>query len=318
MTASDPSSRPLRRPVLAVLAATLLLAALPSAAERVALTFDDLPVNGALAPGTTEDSIARETIAVLKARHVPAVYGFVNGARLEDHPAGAEALRLWVAAGFDLANHTYGHHDLGEVSVERFVEDIRQNEPLLDLLQPPARTRWFRYPYLREGDTLAKRDEVRAALAARGYRIAQVTLDYEDYLWNSAYARCVARPDPATVAWLHRSYRELAAGYLDAGRAAARELVGRPIDHVLLLHLGAYSATILPELLDLLERKGFTLATLEEVSRDPIYALNPNLASRDGGTLLEQLLEARHQKFPAAPAKPYAALERACAPPPAS
>jgi hypothetical protein len=43
----------------------------------------------------------------------------------------------------------------------------------------------LRYPYLREGDTVEKRRAVRAYLQAHRYRLAQVTLDREDDLWNS-------------------------------------------------------------------------------------------------------------------------------------
>ena len=70
--------------------------------------------------------------------------------------------------------------------------------------------RWFRYPYLHEGDTLEKRRAVRAFLSTNGYRIAQTTLDFEDYLWNSAYARCWMRKDETSIQWLRESYRSAA------------------------------------------------------------------------------------------------------------
>ena len=43
-----------------------------------------------------------------------------------------------------------------------------------------------------------------------------------------------------------------------------------------LLHLGAFSSTILPDALDLLEKKGFTLVTLEEAESDPVYERDPD------------------------------------------
>ncbi|MBS0394311.1 MAG: polysaccharide deacetylase family protein, partial [Proteobacteria bacterium] len=281
-------------------------------AEPVALTFDDLPLNGTLVPGTSEVDVARAAIAVLRRQHVPPVVGFVNGAKLEGRPAAAAALRLWVDAGFAVGNHTYRHIDLSEVSAARFLEDAATNEPVLELLAGAAGTAWFRYPYLREGDTREKRDAVRAGLAARGYRIAQVTLDYEDYAWNSPYARCRAAGDAAALRWLRASYLETAAAYLDGARRAAQQAFGRPISHVLLLHLGAYSGEILPDLLALLRAKGYTLATLEEVARDPALASNPDWPSAGGGTLLEQWLEARAQPYPPVPPKPFAALEALC------
>src|SRR5262249_22656220 len=151
------------------------------------------------------------------------------------------------------------------------------------------------------GDDLDKRNAIRADLLSHGYRVAQVTLDYEDYLWNSPYARCVARGDHTAIAWLKSSYLDTAAAYIDADRAMARMVFGHAINHVLLLHLGAFTGEILPDLLKLLRDKGFTLATLEAVERDDAYRGNPNLASAQGGTLLEQWMETRGLASPSVP-----------------
>ena len=48
-----------------------LLIANVCSAQKVAITFDDLPLNGDLPPGVTRVQIARDTIALLKARHLP-------------------------------------------------------------------------------------------------------------------------------------------------------------------------------------------------------------------------------------------------------
>ena len=75
--------------------------------------------------------------------------------------------------------------------------------------------RWFRYPYLHEGDTLEKRRAVRAFLPTSGYRIAQTTLDFEDYLWNSAHARCwMRRRTTTSIEWLRESYRTAARDFI--------------------------------------------------------------------------------------------------------
>ena len=280
--------------------------------EGVALTFDDLPLNGDLPPGMSRVRIVDELLAILRARAVPQVYGFVNGVKLEGSADAAAALTRWAAGGQALGNHTYGHPDLHRTGVEEFIADVRRDEPVLELLDPGGPWRWFRYPYLREGETRAKRAEVRARLFERGYRIAEVTLDYEDYLWNSAHARCIAQGDAPSIARLRATYLQAAAAYLDAGRQASRRLFGRDIQHVLLLHLGSFSSTILPDLLDLLQAKGFTLVTLAEAESDPAYAADVDAASSFDGSLLEQLIDARGLEYPPVPAKPYRELEALC------
>jgi len=280
--------------------------------QKVAITFDDLPLNGDLPPEMTRVQIARDTIALLKARQAPPVYGFINAKKLEGNPDAAEALRIWAAAE-PFGNHTYGHMDLNANPAEAFEREIGENEPPLELLAAKDQNwHWLRYPFLREGDTVEKRRAVRGYLQAHGYRVAQVTLDWEDYLWNSAYARCVAKNDAPSMAWLRSSYLSIESSYLDLGRDLAKLVYGHDINHVLLLHLGAFSSTILPEALDLLEKKGFKPVTLEEAESDPAYAGDPDVGSRYGGTLLELWIEARKIKFPPVTPKPYKQLEEIC------
>jgi peptidoglycan/xylan/chitin deacetylase (PgdA/CDA1 family) len=290
----------------------LLLSVSVCLAQKVAITFDDLPLNGDLPPGVTRVQIARDALAVLKARHVPPAYGFINAKKLEGNPDAAEALKLWAATE-PIGNHTYGHMNLNLNPADAFDREIEENEPALELLAAKdGNWHWLRYPFLHEGDTVEKRRAVRAYLQAHGYRVAQVTLDWEDYLWNSAYARCEAKNDAQSIAWLKSSYLEIESSYLDLGRDLAKLVYGHDINHVLLLHLGAFSSAILPDALDLMQKKGFTLVTLEEAESDPVYEGDPDVGSKYGGTLLELWIEAKKVKFPAVMEKPYKQLQEIC------
>ncbi len=288
-----------------------------STAQKVAITFDDLPLNGDLPPGMTRVEIVGNTLAVLKIRHVPAVYGFVNAKKLEGNADAAAALKLWADTE-PVGNHTYAHMDLNANPAEAFESEIEEDEPVLELVaaeganEDAAKWHWFRYPFLREGDTVEKRRAVRAFLQAHQYRVAQVTLDWEDYMWNSAYARCVAKNDAKSIASLRSSYLETESAYLDLGREMAKLVYGHDINHVLLLHLGAFSSTILPDALDLLQKKGFQVVTLEEAQSDPAYATDPDAGSKYGGTLLEQWMDVKKIKYPAVKEKPYKAVQEAC------
>ncbi|MGA7401418.1 MAG: hypothetical protein WBW38_15435, partial [Candidatus Sulfotelmatobacter sp.] len=75
------------------------------AAQKLAITFDDLPRNGELPPGVTQEETAKNVVEILKKRHVPPVYGFINARKLEGNPDGAEALKMWAAAEL-VGNHT--------------------------------------------------------------------------------------------------------------------------------------------------------------------------------------------------------------------
>jgi peptidoglycan/xylan/chitin deacetylase (PgdA/CDA1 family) len=202
--------------------------------------------------------------------------------------------------------------DLEKNTAEAFERDIEEDEPVLELLDAKDNWRWLRYPYLHEGDTVEKRRAVRAYLKAHKYRIAQVTLDWEDYLWNFAYARCKAKNNAKSIEWLHSSYLSTASEFLDLGREQAKLIYGHEINYVLLMHLGAYSSTILPDALDLLKKKGFKLGTLEEAESDSIYEGDPDVGLHDAGTLLDQWMQVKQIKEPAHAEKPYKELENIC------
>jgi peptidoglycan/xylan/chitin deacetylase (PgdA/CDA1 family) len=308
-----------------VFLAALLLAICAQAADsaekpprlKVALTFDDLPLNGALPLGKKQSDFARDTIKVLKKHRIPPSHGFINANKLERNPDGALALRIWIEGGHPLANHTYSHIDFINTTVEEFQRDILRNEPALQLLQPRKSAdggdwRWFRYPYLHEGDTLEKRRAVRAFLAANGYRIAQTTLDFEDYLWNSAHARCWLKKDEASIQWLRASYLAAAREFTRFQVANSRAVFGRDIHHVMLLHLGSFSSHILPDLFELLDEEGLDIVTLEEAQKDAAYDYDPDVAAR-GGTLVELGMQAKNIPWPAAgPIKPREKLVTIC------
>ncbi len=306
----------------AVLMAAAFLCASAFAADaprlKVALTFDDLPLNGTLPLGARQSDFARDTVRVLKKHRIAPSYGFINANKLERNPDGARALRIWIEGGHPLANHTYSHIDFTKTPVEEFQREILRNEPALMLLQPREQEdekawKWFRYPYLHEGDTLEKRRAIRAFLADNGYRIAQTTLDFEDYLWNSANARCWMKQDAESIAWLRDSYRTAAREFIRFGRENSRAVFGRDIHHVMLLHLGSFSAHILPELFAILDEEGFDIVTLEEAQKDPVYDYDPDIAAPGGGTLTDLGMRAKNIPWPDnAPRKPRERLNQIC------
>jgi len=251
---------------------------------EVALTFDDLPAHAALPPGMSRVDVARSVIATLQAHHAPPTYGFVNAKRLSDEPASAEVLRRWRAAGHPLGNHAYSHMDLHASSAEAFEKDVVANEETLRTLMEGGDWHWFRFPYLHEGDTPEKRTSVARFLADHGYRVAEVTMSFDDWAYNDPYARCAAKNDLAAIEWMKQSYLRRAAQSVSAAQEAARLVYGHDIAHVMLLHIGAFQTVMLPTLLDLLDERGFRLVTLPEAQSDPAYAKDPGLPSRSPTT----------------------------------
>jgi peptidoglycan/xylan/chitin deacetylase (PgdA/CDA1 family) len=278
----------------------------------VALTFDDLPAAGSLPPGENRTRIAASLAAELRAKHLEGTYGFVNASKLQNDPDAQQALHVWVDGGMNIGSHTWSHISLTSNSAEAFEKDIALNEEALAAYAGGRDWHWFRYPFLWEGDTLDKRRAVRSYLREHGYRVAQVSLDFEDYAWNDAYARCAAKQDAAAIAWLKQSYLETATEYIRMGREEQQIAFGHEISNVILLHATAFTTLMLPDLVNLLRTQGFQFASLPDVEKDPAYALDPDAALKYGGTLPDQFMDSRHLPYPAFKPKPFARLKSVC------
>jgi lysophospholipase L1-like esterase len=269
-----------------------------TSAPKIALTFDDLPAHGPLPPGVTRAQIASKILGALKDAQVPATYGFVNGLMVERQPQDAAVLESWRASGNPLGNHSWSHMDLRKQAAEPFEADVNQNEPLLDKWMSNQDWHWFRYPYLAEGETREKRASIRSFLGQRGYRIAGVTMSFGDYQWNEPYARCRAKGDDQAVAFLESSFLAAADESIRYYRRLSSTLYGRDIPYVLLLHVGAFDAVMMPRLLELYESRGFTFVTLNDAERDEFYREDTDLHLPPGPDTLEEAMAERHLSLP--------------------
>jgi len=281
---------------------------------RIAVTVDDLPGPSSVPlAGASKRKIAREILKALKDNGVPQAYGFANGLPMERDHHAIDVLKDWLEAGYPIGNHTYSHLDLNKVTPQAYIADIEKLDKLLATLAPVsspiAQRRVFRYPYLDEGDTLAKRDEIRSYLAKNGYRIAEVTIDYFDWAWNAAYDRCEAQHDAKSIEWLREHVADSADSQLHRSRSLARYLFGRNVPQILLLHFGAFEALTLDATLKHLRQQGVKLISVDEALNDPAYCINPDFASPHGMGFLTQVESAR-KAWPGPQPDPRYAVDR--------
>jgi lysophospholipase L1-like esterase len=266
-----------------------LFAASPEPAPKIAITFDDLPAHGPLPPGETRMQVITKIIAALREANLPPTYGFVNAVALKQEPKNAAVLQAWRSGGNPLGNHGWSHMNLNQHSLEEFEQDVIQDEPALTTLMKDRDDdwHWFRYPFLAEGDTPEKRAAFRDFLRSRDYKIAAVTMSFGDYLWNDPYARCRTKGDSGAIAMLETSYLTAADEAVEYYRSVSHARYGRDIPYVLLMHVGAFDAEMLPRLLKLYRSKGFLFVTLPEAERDEFYRSATDLDLAAGVESLE-------------------------------
>jgi peptidoglycan/xylan/chitin deacetylase (PgdA/CDA1 family) len=278
----------------------------------VALTFDDVPAAGGLHLDETRAGIITRLIDELHANRLKGIYGFVNGTGISDDTDLQQALRLWLAAGMRIGNHTFTHPALDDTSAEAYIHDIAINEPTLRQYDPNGDWHWFRYPYLEEGNTIEKREAVRGWLQQHGYRVAQVTLNFQDDDWDDPYGRCLEKHDQTGIDWLKQSYMENAAEFIRLGREEQIVAFGHEVPNVLLLHETDFTTLMLPDLMKLLRSEGFRFAPIAKVERNHIYSLDPREPNPGGGSITNQVLDASHLPYPPFKPEPVDKLNSIC------
>jgi uncharacterized protein (TIGR02246 family) len=267
----------------------------PSAAAKAArpilVTVDDLPVAAGRLHSDQADreTITRGLLSALARHRVPAL-GFVIWGQVSG-PADESLLARWLAGGHELGNHSFGHLDFSRTEIEPYAADVEKGRAGLQAFLDPrgARCRFFRFPFLDEGDSEDKLLGMRRALEEAGQRAVPVTIDNQDWSFEEPFVGAVRRGD-------RRGAREIASDYQAALRLAVRHqeamgdsLLGRQVPQILLLHANAIGAAAWDDLFSWLEQTGHRFASADEVLRDPVFGDPPAFVAEHGPGLWSRM-----------------------------
>ena len=252
-----------------------------TAGREVAITIDDLPRGGDGGPRSLADvrAMTERLLKPFRDERIP-VTGFVNEGRQVE--LGAEGLRqildLWLDAGADLGNHSYSHFDINSVPLGAYTADIEKGEPIhRAALAARGRTlRFYRHPFLHTGPTPEIKKGLSEFLDGHGYRVAPVTLDNSDYQFAALYTRPKFRE---RVRQAYVPYMESVVAFFEA---RSIELVGREFPQVLLLHANELNADLMPDLLAMFRRRGYTFVALDRAIADDAYRLPDEYVGPNG------------------------------------
>ncbi|MCS6801325.1 MAG: polysaccharide deacetylase family protein [Chloroflexota bacterium] len=175
-------------------------------------------------------------------RHTPAILDtlkaanlrvtmFLTGQWAERNP---ELTRRIVADGHELANHSYSHPRFTTLSSPEIVAEIQRTEEIIVSLTGMSTKPWFRPPF---GNRDAR---VLSVIGSLGYYSVYWTLDSGD--WRTDYSNA----DVLNTV---------------ANRASGGAIVVQHLD-------SAQTAAVLPQIIQRLQARGFTIVTLSQLFAD--------------------------------------------------
>jgi len=278
---------------LRILAALLLCAAASLGAGReVAITIDDLPRGGDGGPRNLAGvrAMTEQLLKMFREQKIPLI-GFVNeGQQVEYGSQGLrEILDLWLDSGADLGNHSYSHLNINNVPLAQYTDDIVKGEPILRsaLAARAKKLEFYRHPFLFTGPTAEIKRGIQQFLDQRGYRVAPVTLDNSDYQFAALYTR------PAYRDRVKREYVPYMESIVSFFEQRSVEVVGREIPQILLIHASQLNADLMPDLLAMFRRRGYTFVSLDHALADSAYRLPDEYVGRGGFSWIHRWSKAK-------------------------
>jgi len=251
-------------------------------APEIAFTFDDPTIEGDanLAWREVNDRILK----TLSNRNLKGVL-FVCGKRV-DSEAGRNLIAAWDRAGHGIANHSYSHFNFNssidnapagsrKVSLAEFESDALRNEPLIRGYAHFVPL--FRCPFFKEGDTLEKRDGMRAFLRQHGYRIGRATIDASDWAIDDRLQARVKKDPNADLARYRDFYLQHIWERSQFYDSLSLRVLGRPVRHTVVLHHSALNALFLDDLIAMFITRGWKPIDADRAFADPIYDRQPNI-----------------------------------------
>ena len=243
------------------------------ARPQISITMDDFFWESSIVLTGAQRNAA--ILSTLDAHKIKAAL-FVVGRNLEKDE-GKQLLSDWNKAGHLIGNHTYSHRDFAnpQTTLSDYEADILRAEALLKNFSQFKR--YFRFPMLREGESVAKRDGLRAFLSQHGYKMGYVTIDNSEWIVETRLSeRLRANPTADT-----KPYREYylehmwdRAQYYDQ---LAQKMAGRRVPHTILIHFNLLNALFLNDLIEMFKSKGWEWIDAEKAFADPVFSKKPNI-----------------------------------------
>lgn len=279
-----------------------------TAPREIAITFDDLPATQS--QSRSAESIKDMNARLLKslaANKVPAI-GFVNEGGL--YRAGEvderiAVLKAWLDAGLELGNHSFSHVPIDRTPLAAYKEDVIRGETVTRMLlaERGRKLRYYRHTQLRTGPTLEYKKGLDQFLAERGYTVAPVTIDNQDYVFAAVYDGAKRRGDKETMRRVVEAYVPYMEGMFEFFEKLSRDSLGYEVRQVLLLHVNELNADHFDDLARMMKRRGYSFVSLDRALEDKAYGL-PDAQVQRGYSWIHRWMLARGAEMRPEPREP--------------
>jgi len=268
------------RILLAALAALTLAAPAIAQTRSVAVTFDDLPYQASDAALCDPEAAMALTTRFVEMLRPLDTHGtaFVNEGKVCEAQRATllpRILNVWLDGGLEMGNHTFSHINIHQNTADAWLADTDRGAEITRpvLAARGQRLHWFRHPYLFTGETPEKKAAMAEGLAQRGYDVAPVTIDNNDWMFAAVYRQAEAAGDEALKTRIGQAYVAHMTTVLDHFEPYSAELTGgREPAQVLLLHANSLNQDWYPQIHALYLARGYRFVSLGEALQDPIYA----------------------------------------------
>lgn len=275
--------------------------------REVAVTFDDLPASYGDGDLQRLTAITKRLLDSIKRNNVPAI-GFVNEAKLHRPNQIKERtalLQRWLDAGLDLGNHTYSHIAIDQVPLSAYQEDVIRGETVIRslLAEKGRKLKYFRHTQLRTGPTPEYKKGLEQFLASRGYTIAPVTIDNNDFMFAAVYGEAKMRGDTATMKRVADAYVPYMESVFEFFEKLSVDFLGYEVKQTLLLHANDLNADHFDDLARMMRKRGYSFITLDEALKDKAYQL-PDALDKKGLSWIHRWMKAKGMEIRPEPSEP--------------
>lgn len=279
--------------------------------REVAVTFDDLPGVAMLRSQRCNPKafaeMNRRLLKTVTAHRIPALGLVVEGNLCErQRKALPQLLSVWLDSDLELGNHSFSHFDLNETPLARYQADVIRGEAVTGRLlkQRGKLLKYFRHPFLHAGKDLKTKRAFDKFLIDRGYRVAPVTIDNQEWVFAEVYAIARERGDKTTAERVGTAYIAYMEEVFEFFERRSMEVVGYEIKQVLLLHANPLNAEYFDELVAMMKRRGYAFITLDQALKDPAYQLPDTYAGPKGLSWLHRWASTKGMKMTEEPREP--------------